>query len=512
MAARHSAVQWAKHNTAGAQTAADGSELKNFYAVEVASPAADRKTPIILYGSPGFKRWLQVPPFAFDLNGVEVQPPAGIQALLPIESPTYGNWLVGVSAEYQFFFFSPPDDYDPFTNAGADLITQPVSNAYNFTADEVERAQGRVPMATDGRYVMFITPGNSLWGFDLKERHAVAIQSPPTVDLAENLPDEQWVDVVWVDGYFFLATTGGQLFHSLVRGIEFDASADFDFASTKPDPIVGLAVFERRLYVFGTQSVEVWYNVGGTAFAFRRDDSYSYDIGCSAQETIVANDNGIFFVSTTGVVYQRNRDGMMRLSLDNVEYDIARSVMKKARGFEYSEEGHWFYILILTFPDGTEKAWAYDQVANAWHERTATDITSMISFQGRTLVARRGSSHVQDMRLEWGTDDGEGNNDLITRVAVSPVMHIEQRRGTMSSFQMDVPSLDGADPSETAQLEVSDDGKRTWMDLGEKPVGLSRLKWNQLGQFRSGRHLRLTIEARRRVEVLGAYTQIEVND
>lgn len=78
------------------------------------------------------------------------------------------------------------------------------------------------------------------------------------------------IDIVWVDGYFFL-TDGESIYHSNITDEEqFDPLA-FANAEFIPDPSKGLGkTEENEVVVFGAFSTEYFINVGADNFAFQR--------------------------------------------------------------------------------------------------------------------------------------------------------------------------------------------------------------------------------------------------
>ena len=196
------------------------------------------------------------------------------------------------------------------------------------------------------------------------------------------------------------------------------------------------------------------------------------------------------------------------LSNETVNNSIGQSVLSKSRGFAFTEEGHRFYTLILEFPDGSRRNWTYDFRTGYWHERSQTDILSVMDYGPQRLVGIEGQPYLFDSRLDWAT----WNGDVIRREAVTPRLHADLRRATIASFQTEVSLGAGGADTDTLKLEWSDDAKATWKDgmRGGKSLRSRRYRWNRLGQFREGRHFRLVVEATRRVDVLGAYVETHV--
>lgn len=520
-------IQWAKHSTSGEQAEADGSRLLNFYAIRPASPTTDQKTPVILYGTPGLKTWLNLP--AVPSPPTSLDAVDAVYAVRVIDSPSLGVFVVGITGQFHLFWkrldtINSSGRYMPYLNDQADLARVFPSERAQFTGEDAERAQGPVQMADDGRYVMVVTK-DTVKMLDLKaaaeggtNKVLSQIQAPTPDDANATLPDEEWVGCAWVDGYFFLLSRAGQIFHSTLNTIEFD-QLEFNYASSKPDEGVGLVAHERLLYVFGSRSVEIWRNIGALPFAFRRVDEKALEIGCAAAATIQALDiAGVFMLGSNGIVYLINNFKYVRMSTESVEADIAKSDLAKARAFSYIEQGHHFYSLTLDI-GGAKKNWTLDVGTRLWHERTVTDVLAVANYENLTIAGRDGDRNLHEMALRWGTVD----DAAVEREAVAPVMHASQRRATVSSLQLDIPQSDPVDRTKPAYATVpahdervkmaySDDVGETWAAVGDpagKQLTSVRHKWNRGGQFRGGRNYRIQISAVRPVTVLGAYAEVE---
>lgn len=87
------------------------------------------------------------------------------------------------------------------------------------------------------------------------------------------------IDVVWVDGYFFL-TDGTDIFHSEIANEELFDPLDFGNSQFIPDSARGLGKNEdNEILVFGEFSTEYFLNVGTADFAFRRINAKAQKIG-----------------------------------------------------------------------------------------------------------------------------------------------------------------------------------------------------------------------------------------
>ena len=428
-------IAWARQTVLGRQTQADGARLLNFYAVRAILPD-EAKVPIIIYGTPGYRVYGRVPPQTFDQGGSDVTPDAGIYGLIENDSPVYGNKLYGISSEYQFFEFDPGDDYDP-NRSSSTLLALSDTNIRNFTEEDSNRATEPIHMVTDGRRIMWII-NQEVFMWDIDADAFVTVLAPTPDDASATLPDEEWVDCEWIDGYFILVSRGGQFFHSLLNSNQFD-QLDTAFASAKPDEVIGVRAFQRRLYVFGSQTIEQWYNAGTTDFAFRRDNSYIADIGCASRATIQANEVGLFFLGSDKIVYGMYGSNVVRMSTESVEYDLNRADLPNCHAFSYTEEGHRFYSLTVPFQDGSDaRNWTLDISTQLWAERSLTDVYAAATYRDRLILGKYDNENLFELSLDWGDENGAN----IRREAVTPILYANEQRALCHSFEVDIPQRD----------------------------------------------------------------------
>ena len=471
---------WTGQRSGARSAASSGASLHNAY-LTVANAGQGIKVPTIITGTPGTARWAEIP--ALTIGGVTPDGP-GIQGLVKINSPIYGRRIFGISSGYHFFEVrlggtdsnDPPADYNPFTSAPDPLHTATATRIHNFTTNTDKQATGPTRMVSDGRRIMFAI-GRNAYMWDMEENSGeggfVTLTAPTPADSAATLPDEEWADVAWIDSYFFLAAKSGEFFHSLTNSPDFD-QLDVAEASADPDALVGLASFNRRLYVFGEESIEQWYHSPrGTDFVFRRDNTWVANIGAASRESIQANEIGVFFLGSDGIVHTIVGNSLRRLSNDDIERDIVQSDISQARAFMYTEEGHRFYSLTLFMDDGTTKNWTLDLGLGVWHTRSMDNVLVVARLLGRNYVGREGNAGLQNMSLRWGSDYETG--DDITRRVVGPVMYAAKERLRIHSVSMQPDPMS----SGTVQLAKSTDFGANWEDVGNpQTLNQSVVRWN----------------------------------
>ena len=339
------------------------------------------------------------------------------------------------------------------------------------------------------------------------------------------------VTVAYLDGYFVFNQPNSQIIWvtQLLDGTSIDP-LDFASAEGSPDGVVGLISDHRELWVFGTDSVEVWYDVGGADFPLQRIQGAFNEIGCVSAASIAKLDNGLFWLGTDargqGIVYRANGYTGVRVSTHAIEYAIAQyGNIADAIAYTYQQEGHAFYV--LTFPSGNA-TWVYDVSTQVWHERAGFDNGNFMrhrsncqcNFGGNILVGDFQNGNIYRFNLDVYADNGgiqkwlrswralpTGQNNLKRTAHHTLQLDCESGVGIngLSVFEniylmtenndylitesndylvMDLFLPQGSDPQ--VMLRWSDDGGHTWSNehwagIGKIGEYYKRVFWRRLG-------------------------------
>jgi hypothetical protein len=308
------------------------------------------------------------------------------------------------------------------------------------------------------------------------------------------------VTVGYLDGYFVFNEPDSQRVWvtSLLNGLSVDP-LDFASAEGSPDGLVGIIVDHREAWLFGTDSVEVWYDAGLADFPLTRIQGAFNEIGCVAAFSIAKLDNGLFWLGTDargqGIVYRANGYTGQRISTHAIEYAIAQySDISDAIAYTYQQEGHAFYV--LTFPTGNA-TWVYDVSTQAWHERagwlngafTRHRSNCQCNFLGNTVVGDFENGNIYKMSLNVYSDNGDIQKWLRSWRAL-PTGQNNLKRTAHHTLQLNCESgvglIDGQGSDPQAMLRWSDDGGHTWSNEHWSPMGkigayYQRVFWRRLG-------------------------------
>jgi hypothetical protein len=229
-------------------------------------------------------------------------------------------------------------------------------------------------------------------------------------------------------------------------------------ADGSPDGVVAINVDHRQMWVFGTDSVEVWYNAGLTGFPLTPVQGAFNEIGCAAPYSVAKLDNALFWLGTDargqGIVYKNNGYSGVRVSTHAIEYAIAQyGNISDAVAYTYQQEGHAFYV--LNFPSAS-KTWVYDVSVQAWHERASGNegqyrhrSNCQCNFGGTIIVGDFENGNIYSFDLDVYADNGQIQRWLRSWRAL-PTGQNNLKRTAHHSLQLDAETgvgLNGIDPS-----------------------------------------------------------------
>ena len=267
------------------------------------------------------------------------------------------------------------------------------------------------------------------------------------------------VTVGYLDGYFVFNEPNSQRVWvtALLDGTSIDP-LDFASAEGSPDGLVSLIIDHREAWLFGTNSVEVWYNSGEADFPLTRIQGAYNEIGCIAPYSVAKMDNSVFWLGADargqGIVYRANGYQGVRVSTHAVEFAIQQyGDLSDAVGYTYQQDGHTFYVLNFTNADTT---WVFDAATGAWHERAGFRNGDFKRHRGNNHARFNGDPHVGDYEngkvyvysLDVYADDGAVQKWLRSWRAL-PTGSNNLKRTAHHTLQIDLETgvgLAGIDP------------------------------------------------------------------
>jgi len=357
------------------------------------------------------------------------------------------------------------------------------------------------------------------------------------------------VTVSYLDGYFVFNEPNSQRVWvtALLDGYDINA-LDFASAEGSPDGLVSINVDHREAWLFGSDSVEVWYDAGLADFPLTRIQGAFNELGCAAAFSVAKLDNTLFWLGTDargqGIVYKANGYNGQRVSTHAVEWQIQQyGNISDAIAYTYQQDGHGFYV--LTFPSANA-TWVYDAATQAWHERAGWDNGSFTrhrsncqcNFGGNIIVGDYQNGNIYTLSLTTYADNSQiqrwlrswralptGTNTL-KRTAQHSLQLDAQAGALLAPITEDVflTTEDGfrlitesynnlidettisVNPPPQFMLRWSDDGGHTWSNEHWAQGGAvgaygTRIFWRRLG---------MTLKLRDRVYELSGTDPIQI--
>ena len=358
------------------------------------------------------------------------------------------------------------------------------------------------------------------------------------------------VTVGYIDGYFVFNEPNSQKIWvtALLEGTDIDP-LEFASAEGNPDDVVAVFVDHREVWVFGTNSTEVWYDSGGVDFPLSRIQGAFNELGCAAPYSVAKMDNQIYWLGKDargqGMVFRAAGYIGQRVSTHAIEWQLQEySDLSDAVGYTYQQDGHSFYV--LNFPTANT-TWVYDVATGAWHERASFANgqfnrhrgNSQMFFNATNVVGDYENGKLYKLDLDVYADDGQpqkwlrswralptGANNLARTIQHSMQLDCETGVGLLGSGDtieylttedgdilitedgdyLVAAAVPQADAGPQVMLRWSDDGGHTWSNEHWKSMG----KLGAFGHRTIWRRLGATMKIRDRVYELSGTDPVRV--
>lgn len=291
---------------------------------------------------------------------------------------------------------------------------------------------------------------------------------------------------------------------SIVGTSQFQAESFYD-------NIVAGAIAQNYLYLFGTNTTEIWYNSGGNTVPFDKTTQGAINYGLISDKAMAIINNEVYFLAKdpNGIV------GLMKFSGTSPRIILNRSLNEKLRTYQSVEncymwvdvhDGHQF--LNLTFPTAElatrSTTHSYDITADVWLEREtwnplATGIAGYeghpaqwcVYFNNKQYFGSRFNSTINEISMSIYKD---GNYELVKEI-ITPYILTEEQYFSVSSLKLDIERSialsvgQGSDP--VVSLWVTNNRQGTWQGAFQRYIGKIgdyrdyNALWQSLGGGRS---------------------------
>lgn len=393
---------------------------------------------------------------------------------------------------------------------------------YEVSSGWVATSLGNV--GNDGHPVQIFPNGNEIIIISnslLWVHNGVTLSNPTFTDAP--LDPVTSIAGAYLDGYFVSVDAPDAGDPESVRRLRHSAPGTgltwsaLDYASKEgyPDQLVQILADHEDLWLFGSQTTEVWrnnYPTAPEAFPWERDPGAFIHHGCIARWTPCRLADGIAWLSGDprghAVAYRAQGYQPKRISTHALEREWAGySTVADAEAYSYTEDGHHFWV--LHFPTAN-RTWVYDATTGLWHRRGWWNGTALQRSRarchgyvfGKHIVGDWENGKLYEQRV--GLYDDFGGDRYYERTV--PHTTEENKRVFFHRFELDAENGLGIAP----KLYHSNDGGRTF-GTAKDPQNAdvlsdytTRFVWHRGGSSRKRCH-RVTITGQKKVVLLDAY-------
>lgn len=304
--------------------------------------------------------------------------------------------------------------------------------------------------------------------------------------------------VRYMDGFFIFNTPGTAEWQISLYLVNYDnlaanvidppnlyAAFDPLDVATKngyPDPIAGIAVMHRNIWLLGELTTEVWYNSGAADFPFAAIPGVFSQFGCAAPYSIASQDLSIFWLAQDmngkALVLRGTADYQVsELSSKGIEAILQQApTINDAIGACYQQNGHAYYMLTLPTLGRTFQA---ELKTENWTEVAYTGPNGFERYRGvqwqfgfnMNMVTDYQNGRIYELSSNEYTDDGQP----ITRLRTVPHILAEGKRLQINRLIADVQggTLTSATPQNPPPffLRVSRDRGGSFGNIIESQFG-----------------------------------------
>ena len=428
-----------------------------------------------------------------------------------------------------------------FINANSLVSVSSVGVATNHGAIP---GNGRVSLANNGQYLVIVIPNVSAYVYDNQDLTITQITDP------DFIPSET---VVYKDGYFIFSTNyinidqtanpsiadGSVFFNSALNDpFTYDA-LDFGTAEINPDVIVAMHVNHNELFAVGSETIEVFQNIGGVGFPFQRIPGANIQKGAHAKFSLIEFDNSFCFVGggkneRSAIWKVTSSSSATKISTDAIDTEIQKftqNEISNSFAMTYSEQGQFFAAFTFESDQIPSRTFVYNATASAlsgirvWFELqegiSSTGnrwaVASIISVYGKLLVSDLTTSIIGE--IDTNTVDNYGSA-MFRSVATQPFNQdgLPVFAGEIeATFESGVGLTIGQGSNPLVRMDYSDDGGRTFKPETTRSIGKigeynQRSIWRRQGRIPVSRTLRFTITDPVKANFLRLAATAEIGD
>jgi len=325
-------------------------------------------------------------------------------------------------------------------------------------------------------------------------------------------------------------------------GRQFNISALYDFTVWDPldfgvkeghsDYIRSILCDHEELWLLGTETTEIWSNVGDPNFPFQRIPGAYINGGsvatyapCSVGTTVCALAGG---AEGQTVAYQAQGFQPQRISTFAQEqfWNAPGFNARDAVTYPYLDAGHLFWVINFW---SEQQTWVYDVTEKLWHQRYTFDEDAghYVRYQpwfhvfipeeewgqgGKHIVGDPATGKLYEQSLDYYDDDGT----VIQYLRTFPHLLDEDKYLFHHRFElfMETGTVEEPNPEMLVALDWSSDRGHTFptgvtqtQTSGQSGNHTKRIVWRRLGRSRD-RVYRIGVQGKGKVALTDAFLEV----
>jgi hypothetical protein len=306
----------------------------------------------------------------------------------------------------------------------------------------------------------------------------------------------------FLDGFLIVTKVStGQFYISGLYDVTSWDALDYATAEGSPDNLLCCGATQEALWLFGTDTTEVWYNQGGSDFPFARMQGALIEQGIGALASLCSVEGQWYLINDNKEIVRSVGYQFQKVSTIHIDKELqSYSTVSDAVAYEYRNLGQIFVVFV--FPTAN-KTWVYDLVTDYWHEWSSYVNPGVLNnfgrhrgaigfhFNGKYIVGDYSNGSIYILNNQVYTDNGElikrtRRAQIISDKGVN-IIHDE----ICLEFEAGV-GLSGTGSGSNPQvgLSFSDDDGNTWSSVDYRYLGTAgskqqRQRWLRLGKARN---------------------------
>lgn len=220
----------------------------------------------------------------------------------------------------------------------------------------------------------------------------------------------------YLDGYFFVMTTAGEIYNSALENPLSWGALDFISAEIEPDDAVALAKHQNYVVALKSTTTELFYDAANSSGSpLARLSNAAIQVGCANGYSIAALDAGLFFLSkfrsNQKSVHYFPKDGIqpVEIASPSIKRILTAADTSTVHCFAAQLNGHSFYVVTLPTEGMTL---AYDLTTQTWSQWTFGTAKSPVTISSLTQS--------EGVATATATAHGFADGDPVTIAGATP--------------------------------------------------------------------------------------------